>query len=515
MFGNTMYNYSNPVTKSFKLYAVWEDEDSFYKMTYDANGGTNAPAPEYIEKGTLFNYPNSEPTRDGYEFTGWYTDASANSEFNFTAEVTSNMTVYAGWEKEDVYYKVSFNANGGTNPPSSQSVLEGELALEPDKEPTRSGYEFTGWYTDQNGKYRYNFGAKVNEGITLYAGWEEETVILPPVVEDTYYKITFNTNGGTNPPSSQSVKENEYATEPSKEPMREGYEFTGWYTDTNGNNEYNFSSKVTGNITLYAGWNKESVVVPPVTGDSYKVVFDANEGENAPEEQTVESGERAVLPTEEPTREGYEFTGWYLDEDMEEEYNFFDEVEKDLTLYAGWKEETIKITIVVDEEEDITEEKDIEDLEDYVPEKEGFEFVGWYIDPELTIKFDFEQDEVNESMTLYAKWLAINVDTDSSDASSGNAKGESSWAIINVALIVFSLIVSIIMANYFKNNVNGANKLIWVLFIPVVVMIGLFAILQDIMGEMLIYDIYSIIFAIIFVVQIVICVIIDKKTNKN
>lgn len=70
----------------------------------------------------------------------------------------------------------------------------------------------------------------------------------------TYYTVKFDANGGSSV-SSQSVAKNGTVTKPAN-PMREGYTFTGWYTDADCEILYDFSAAVKSSFTLYAGWEE-------------------------------------------------------------------------------------------------------------------------------------------------------------------------------------------------------------------------------------------------------------------
>jgi len=69
-----------------------------------------------------------------------------------------------------------------------------------------------------------------------------------------FYWVTFDVNGGNETIKQQSVEEGKTATKP-ENPTREGYIFGGWYLN---DNEYNFSTKITKNITLKAKWNEDA-----------------------------------------------------------------------------------------------------------------------------------------------------------------------------------------------------------------------------------------------------------------
>lgn len=70
-----------------------------YSVTFDSNGGTDVPSQTDVMYGDLLEVPEP-PTREGYEFTGWYHDANCQYLWDFNADlVADNITLYAGWEK--------------------------------------------------------------------------------------------------------------------------------------------------------------------------------------------------------------------------------------------------------------------------------------------------------------------------------------------------------------------------------------------------------------------------------
>ena len=97
-----------------------------------------------------------------------------------TASVTFNGTNY---QDTKTYCTVTFNSNGGSSV-ASQGMLVGGTATQPD-DPTRDGYRFDGWYSNEGLTTPYNFSTAVNASITLYAKW---TAI---------YTVTWNNYDGT------------------------------------------------------------------------------------------------------------------------------------------------------------------------------------------------------------------------------------------------------------------------------------------------------------------------------
>jgi len=70
-------------------------------------------------------------------------------------------------------YTVTFDSNGGTDVAMLTDMMYGDYIPEPEA-PTREGYAFRGWYSDENCRYRWDFETmQVPESFTLYASWEK------------------------------------------------------------------------------------------------------------------------------------------------------------------------------------------------------------------------------------------------------------------------------------------------------------------------------------------------------
>ena len=169
------------------------------------------------------------------------------------------------------------------------------------------------------------------------------------------------------------------------------------------------------------------------------VSFETNGGSGIPD-QNVQYGETLARP-EDPVREGYHVVGWYTDIDLQKEWDFeTDTVQGNMTLYVKWAEgsplsaggfgglwwllglllllllllllfllltrKTVKFetnckTKIPDQKvrKGNCAERPVQ------PKREGRTFGGWFYDAECTERWDFEEDKVQENMTLYAKWL--------------------------------------------------------------------------------------------------------------
>jgi len=270
--------------------------------------------------------------------------------------ITIAITLFLVNRNNDTVYVVSFDTNGG-NEVSSQKVESGEKVNKP-ANPTRDGYEFLGWYF---GDEEYDFSNPVEENIKLEAKWKEitqndEEVKDDDKVEDkeeeeeekvTKYTVTFNSEGGTKV-SKQTIEEGKKATEP-KSPTKNGYTFKGWYI---GSTKYNFSNKVTKNITLTAKWEQvaekpstepeeEKPNTQPEQPKEYTVKFDVDG--KIVSTKTVKEGEKVSKPSA-PTKDDYTFKYWTLNG---VEYDFTKAVTGDITLKAEWKKNDVVETEVV------------------------------------------------------------------------------------------------------------------------------------------------------------------------
>ena len=146
-----------------------------YTVSYNANGGSGAPSAQTKWHGTALTLSTTKPTRTGYAFQGWATSASGGVAYSAGGSYTGNaaVTLYAVWTAHT--YTVSYNANGGSGAPSSQTKTYGKTLTLSSTKPTRTNYKFLGWGTSASATtVSYAAGASytANAGITLYAVWE-------------------------------------------------------------------------------------------------------------------------------------------------------------------------------------------------------------------------------------------------------------------------------------------------------------------------------------------------------
>lgn len=147
-----------------------------YTIKYNANGGSGAPGNQTKWKDQTLKLSTTKPTRSGHSFLGWSTSSTATSAtYSAGGNYTTNSaaTLYAVWKANT--YTVSYNANGGTGAPSSQTKTYGVNLTLSSTKPTRTNYNFKGWGTSASATTAtYAAGASYtsNAAITLYAVWE-------------------------------------------------------------------------------------------------------------------------------------------------------------------------------------------------------------------------------------------------------------------------------------------------------------------------------------------------------
>jgi uncharacterized repeat protein (TIGR02543 family) len=161
---------------------VAQYEELYYTVYYDPLllGTLNGPASEEVQDGSNPVYAADPTPNEGFTFLWWletdiegtiiggpYTSGEINA-----MDITSDRYFQALYELTPyATLIVQFEPNGGTPDPDDQMVTEGDTATEPGTEPTKEGYTFTGWYTDESLTTLWNFDNPVTESMTLYAGW--------------------------------------------------------------------------------------------------------------------------------------------------------------------------------------------------------------------------------------------------------------------------------------------------------------------------------------------------------
>jgi uncharacterized repeat protein (TIGR02543 family) len=104
------------------------------------------------------------------------------------------------------------------------------------------------------GLYRHvNISVKTLDRI-IVVGIVAIVLVILFATKHSGYTVTFDSKGGTDV-ASQSLEYGDLVEEP-EDPTRQGYTFSGWFSDEALENPWDFSSPVEGNLDLYAAWNQ-------------------------------------------------------------------------------------------------------------------------------------------------------------------------------------------------------------------------------------------------------------------
>ncbi len=283
----------------------------YVTVSFNSNGGNKVESIKVKRNNKIGDLVI--PIKKDYTFVHW---SIGNNAVDKNYIVKDDVTLVAIYEKnkeeEKVIepsmklYTIKYNTDGGSKI-GDYTVVEGEKADKPEP-PVKEGYEFKEWQL--NGK-TYDFNSEVTSDITLIAIYIKDEVKT--------YTVTFDTNGGSKI-ENKVVEEDTVVVKP-VDPKKEGYSFKEWQLEDG--TTYNFNSKVTSDITLKAIYEKESEI------KTYTVTFDTDGGSKIAK-QIIKENEIVTKP-ENPTKEGYEFKEWQLNNTA---YDFASKVTSDITLKA-------------------------------------------------------------------------------------------------------------------------------------------------------------------------------------
>lgn len=265
-----------------------------YAATF-TSGTTSSKVANQISGYSLLDEVKGSSNNRFIFFPSRYGTNDTALEYNTNWAVVSSIVLTVTTNETD--YTLSYNANGGSGAPSSQTGTGVGSYTFPisNAKPTRSGYTFLGWSlssTATAASYQPGGSITLTASDILYAVWKANT-----------YTVSYNANGGSGAPSNQTKTYGVTLTLSNTKPTRTGYTFSAWNTAQNGSGtSYAPGGSYTANaaVTLYAQW----------TVNTYVVTFDAQGGSVTPASKSVTYGQPyGSLPV--PVRAGYRFDGWF------------------------------------------------------------------------------------------------------------------------------------------------------------------------------------------------------------
>ncbi len=229
------FDFNEAVTEDVEVHAGFEPVT--YCIVFKTHSGSEVETIETHYESEID--PPGEPTREGYQFEGWYEDESYETPFVFSTMPGEDITLHARWEA--IGYVLHFETYGGSE--VEDVVADYGEELEPPEAPSKEGHSFEGWYTDETFEEPFTFDVMPDEDVTLYAKWALES-----------YSIDFNTHGGTRIDALE-VDFEASITLP-EAPEKECHEFAGWYMDAAYETPFDYDTMPAEDITLHARWEE-------------------------------------------------------------------------------------------------------------------------------------------------------------------------------------------------------------------------------------------------------------------
>ena len=370
---------------------------------------------ERLEGTTNVQREIARPTRNGFDFQGWYTTANfaAGTRQDFPFALRYNTVLHARWTPMTITVSYDFGLIQLSYIP--QTVTFDDFYT-PESLPhfDIEGFDFLGWWT-HNGAGG-NWGTQVTTSTrvtnfndhTLFARFEPLGAIV----------VTFNPNGGRAPSftSTEVTFSQPYGTLPTIQ--RTGFAFMGWFTTQYGGTQVIPTTEVrtVQNHTLFARWQ----AIPAGQAGSIQIVLHPGIGATLPPPGTMQFSAMAGswfpgLPS--ASREGYRFDGWYwaarsiivststlLDIGPYESTT--------INLHARWAEVgEVTVSFNTNGGTPINPRTAFEGgfvTRPADPTRPGFNFAGWFTSQDFTTEFNFFLP-LWDSTTVYARWTGMSL----------------------------------------------------------------------------------------------------------
>ena len=437
------FNLVNMPAYDIDLYPKFNKKLHYFTIVYHPNNNEHY-SNVVLERNELNNLVLPEPTREGYAFEGWFFDTNFKEPFKLENAQEGINELHGKWSVNS--YKIiilneeeviEYNFNFGD--PIKLNSIE------------KFDYAFEGFYLDEELTEEFTLVNMPSHNIYLFPRFSK---ILH------YYTFVFRAENGLYY-SPITLERDELNSLELPEVNKEGYTFDGWYLDSKYEEEFTINNVKEGNVELFAKWNVNSYKVvihnedekieyafdygSPIrvdlvekydhTFDGYFIDEELNipfaygnmpshdidlypkftkilhfytfnyHGDNGVSYPSV-TLERDILHTlelENPVKEGHTFLGWYLDNELTDEFDISKAVEGVNELYAKWQLNTYNVLIHNNSEISISNFNYGESLD--IPEIRNYEhsFVGYYLEEECINKLSFITMPAYD-LELYAKY---------------------------------------------------------------------------------------------------------------
>ena len=319
-------------------------------------------------------------TRTGYTFLGWFDEPTGGNQITSSTVINDDDTYYAHWHEN---VTLTLHANGGIVSPNTITIPY-NTAIDNLPTPTKENNVFAGWYQDAELTIPVTSGMILTTNTDFYAKW------IPNVT------VTLNANGGDVSPNTITVEQGQaVGTLPT--PTKENNVFAGWYQDAELTTQATSETIINSDTVFYAKWI-----------ENITVTYNAKGGTVSPTSITFQAGTAiGQLPT--PEKLGYNFAGWFIDDDTyQNEVTAATVFNTTTEIYAKWEESTdITVTFNADggtvspNSKTFAPGNAIGELP--IPEKTNHFFIGWYMDNTYTTQVT-AATVFDSTTSIIAKW---------------------------------------------------------------------------------------------------------------
>ena len=340
----------------FNIYAK-SDGEAHRNIVYNVSGEVSATLTLNVADGD-------------YVYFSYSKDSGGNKGAD-TATISNITFVTSDYYEKSV---LSFESNGGSAVESISTY--NNVSITAPAEPTKEGYFFDGWFTDRECTTPFNFNNGVSESITVYAKYTQGVTVSYANTADTVVESVL-------------VRPNAAFAAPEVTPVSQTQYFNGWYADEACTTLFDFTVGVACDTVVYAGWRNPVVLS-----------FDTIEGSSV--ENVYTDINVAITLPEAPTKAGYLFDGWYVDEAYTTLFDAEAGITANTTVYAKWL--VVYTVTYMNGNVEIGTENVVEGTAYSINVPEGFSEVveGWFVDANFTTLY-VDGTVINSDLVIYAK----------------------------------------------------------------------------------------------------------------
>lgn len=312
---NHQYDFNNLVRDNLNLYAKFipiSVSEKKYPVQFINDGSLFYSS---LEKENLnVQKPPYTPFKDGYEFLGWYLDLYDDEAYDFSKPLTSSLRLYAKYDMLDEVNIVSFYDNNSVI--DSFTIINNSKISKNINNPFKSGFKFIGWFMDKNFQTPFNINNTISSNLKIYAKFEEKNS----------YSVSYHVDGLL---YHTSIVYEDELIDIIENPVKPGYQFTGWFLNVNDNNQYDFNTKINSSLDLNAKFIKNEID-KPVLKHIINFYIDGELFDSI----KVEENKLLIAPSKLVLNYGYKLLGWYYSLSDEEPYDFNMPVINNFDLHA-------------------------------------------------------------------------------------------------------------------------------------------------------------------------------------